>query len=70
MAKPRAEAAYRNERFRKQLSDARAPLQFSDRRIGCGRALCERACALKLKGIVSKRVDPPILPGIAACGLK
>ena len=53
----------RKERLRALLSHANAALPFSDHQIGRGRAFYERACALKLEGIVSKRADAPYAPG-------
>jgi|SRR5215469_1965065 len=47
----------RKERLRDLLSGAGSPLHFSDHQIGRGRAFYDRACALKVEGIVSKRVD-------------
>src|ERR1700757_225025 len=53
----------RKERLRGLLSDAGSPLHFSDHQIGRGRSFYDRACALKVEGIVSKRVDAPYAPG-------
>jgi DNA ligase D-like protein (predicted ligase) len=53
----------RKERLRALLSEARPPLQFSDHRIGRGRAFYEQACGLKLEGIISKQADAPYAPG-------
>src|SRR5690606_24885860 len=39
------------------------PIRFSDHVRGQGRAFHERACALGLEGIVSKRADAPYRPG-------
>jgi bifunctional non-homologous end joining protein LigD len=50
----------RKERLRELLSDAGSPLHFSDHQIGRGRAFYDRACTLKVEGIVSKRVDAPL----------
>jgi ATP-dependent DNA ligase len=47
----------RKERLRGLLSDAGSPLHFSDHQIGHGQAFYDHACALKVEGIVSKRVD-------------
>jgi DNA ligase D-like protein (predicted ligase) len=60
----------RKERLRKLLSQATAPLQFSDHQIGRGRAFYEHACVLKLEGIVSKRADAPYAPGNRGLWLK
>ena len=49
----------RKERLRDLLSGAGSPLHFSDHQIGCGRAFYDRACALKVEGIVSKWVECP-----------
>jgi bifunctional non-homologous end joining protein LigD len=60
----------RKERLRELLSGAGSPLQFSDHQIGRGRAFYDRACALKLEGIVSKRSDAPYSPGNRGLWLK
>jgi ATP-dependent DNA ligase len=52
------------------LSDAGSPLHFSDHQIGRGQAFYDRACALKVEGIVSKRVDAPYMPGNRGLWLK
>jgi ATP-dependent DNA ligase len=52
----------RKERLRVLLSGAGSPLVFSDHQIGRGRAFYDHACALKVEGIVSKRVDAPYAP--------
>jgi DNA ligase D-like protein (predicted ligase) len=60
----------RKERLRALLSQATAPLQFSDHQIGRGRTFYEHACGLKLEGIVSKRADAPYAPGNRGLWLK
>jgi DNA ligase D-like protein (predicted ligase) len=60
----------RKERLRRLLSDAGSPLHFSDHQIGRGRAFYDHACALKVEGIVSKRVDAPYTPGNRGLWLK
>jgi bifunctional non-homologous end joining protein LigD len=60
----------RKERLHALLSDATAPVQFSDHQIGRGRAFYDHACALKLEGIVSKRIDAPYAPGNRGLWLK
>jgi bifunctional non-homologous end joining protein LigD len=60
----------RKERLRALLPNACSPLHFSDHQIGRGRAFYDHACTLKVEGIVSKRVDAPTPPAIAACGSK
>jgi bifunctional non-homologous end joining protein LigD len=45
------------------LADVSSPLQYSDHQIGHGRAFHEKACAMSLEGIVSKRIDAPYAPG-------
>jgi ATP-dependent DNA ligase len=52
----------RKERLRVLLSGTGSPLHFSDRQIGQGRSFYDHACALKVEGIVSKRVDAPYSP--------
>jgi bifunctional non-homologous end joining protein LigD len=49
----------RKARLAALLSDARSPLQYSDHQVGQGRAFHEKACAMSLEGIVSKRTDAP-----------
>jgi bifunctional non-homologous end joining protein LigD len=45
------------------LSDARSPLHYCDHQIGHGRAFHEKACAMSLDGVVSKRADAAYAPG-------
>ena len=52
------------------LSGVGSPLHFSDHQIGRGRAFYDRACALKVEGIVSKRVDAPYAAGNRGLWLK
>ena len=60
----------RKERLRALLSDTSSLLHFSDHQIGHGQAFYDRACALKVEGIVSKRVDAPYAPGNRGLWLK
>ena len=60
----------RKERLRELLSLASPPLQFSDHQIGRGPIFYDHACALKVEGIVSKRVDAPYAPGNRGLWLK
>jgi bifunctional non-homologous end joining protein LigD len=60
----------RKERLRALLSDAGSPLHFSDHQIGRGRAFYDHACALKVEGIVSKRIDASYAPGNRGLWLK
>jgi ATP-dependent DNA ligase len=53
----------RKARLAALLSDARSPLHYCDHQIGHGRAFHEKACAMTLEGIVSKRADAPYTPG-------
>jgi bifunctional non-homologous end joining protein LigD len=53
----------RKERLRDLLSNAGAPLQYSDHQIGRGPEFYARACELSLEGIISKRADAPYSPG-------
>src|SRR6516225_5947580 len=62
--------AERKERLRALLSDTGSLLQYSDHQIGRGRAFYDHACALKVEGIVSKRVDAPYAPDIRGLWLK
>jgi len=45
-------------------------LHYSDHQIAHGRAFYDHACALKVEGIVSKRVDAPYTPGNRGLWLK
>ena len=45
------------------LSNARSPLHYCDHQIGHGRAFHEKASAMALEGIVSKRADAAYAPG-------
>jgi ATP-dependent DNA ligase len=40
-----------------------SPLRYSDHVIGQGPAFYDKACAMHVEGIVSKRVDAPYAPG-------
>ena len=60
----------RKERLRALLSDTSSLLHFSDHQIGHGQAFYDRACALKVEGIVSKRVDAAYAPGNRGLWLK
>jgi len=53
----------RKARLAALLSDALSPLHYCDHQIGHGRAFHEKACAMALEGIVSKRADAPYTPG-------
>src|SRR6266446_1253828 len=53
----------RKARLAVLLSDARSPLHYCDHQIGHGRAFHEKACAMSLEGIVSKRADAAYAPG-------
>jgi ATP dependent DNA ligase domain len=53
----------RKERLQALLSETGSPLHYSDHQIGRGQAFYDRACALKVEGIVSKQVDAPYAPG-------
>jgi len=63
-------AAERKERLRVLLSGTGSLLQYSDHQIGRGRAFYDHACALKVEGIVSKRVDAPYAPDNRGLWLK
>jgi bifunctional non-homologous end joining protein LigD len=61
----------RKARLAALLSDGSSPLQYSDHQVGHGRAFHEKACAMSLEGIVSKRADAhPTHPAIAASGAR
>jgi DNA ligase D-like protein (predicted ligase) len=53
----------RKERLRGLLSNAGAPLQYSDHQVGHGPEFYAKACELSLEGIISKRADAPYSPG-------
>jgi len=53
----------RKARLAALLSDARSPLHYCDHQIGHGRAFHEKACAMSLEGVVSKRADAAYTPG-------
>jgi ATP-dependent DNA ligase len=53
----------RKARLAALLSDAGSPLHYCDHQVGHGRAFHEKACAMSLEGIVSKRADAPYAPG-------
>jgi DNA ligase D-like protein (predicted ligase) len=53
----------RKARLAALLSDVSSPLQYSDHQLGHGRAFHEKACAMSLEGIVSKRADAAYAPG-------
>ena len=52
----------RKERLAALLSNATSPLHYCDHQIGHGREFHERACAMGLEGIVSKRADATYAP--------
>jgi bifunctional non-homologous end joining protein LigD len=60
----------RKERLQALLSGTGSPLHYSDHQIGRGQAFYDRACALKVEEIVSKRVDAPYAPGNRGLWLK
>jgi ATP-dependent DNA ligase len=60
----------RNARLAALLSDARSPLHYCDHQIGHGRAFHEKAWAMSLEGIVSKRADAAYAPGNRGLWLK
>jgi DNA ligase D-like protein (predicted ligase) len=60
----------RKARLAELLSNARLPLQFSDHQVGHGPAFFEKACAMSLEGVVSKRADAAHAPGNRGLWLK
>jgi bifunctional non-homologous end joining protein LigD len=60
----------RKERLAGLLSSTGSPLQYSDHQVGLGPAFYEKACALSVEGIVSKRIDAPYTPGNRGLWLK
>ena len=53
----------RKARLADLLANVNSLLQYSDHQAGHGRAFFEKACALSVEGIVSKRADAPYTPG-------
>ena len=53
----------RKARLAELLARASSSLQYSDHQIGLGPAFYEKACALSVEGIVSKRADAAYMPG-------
>ena len=47
----------RKERLAALLANAPSPLHYSDHQLGHGRIFHEKACAMSLEGIISKRAD-------------
>jgi DNA ligase D-like protein (predicted ligase) len=60
MARPLIE---RKTRLAALLANVPSPLHYCDHQIGHGRAFHEKACAMSLEGIVSKRADAAYAPG-------
>ena len=60
----------RKERLAALLANAPSPLHYSDHQLGHGREFHEKACAMSLEGIVSKRADAPYTPGNRGLWLK
>ena len=60
----------RNERLGALLANAPSPLHHSDHQIGHGRAFHQKACAMSLEGIVSKRADASYASGNRGLWLK
>ena len=53
----------RKTRLAELLARAGSSLHYSDHQIGLGPPFYEKACALSVEGIVSKRIDAPYTPG-------
>jgi ATP-dependent DNA ligase len=60
----------RKGRLASLLSRAGSPLRYSDHQTGRGPAFYEKACALGVEGIVSKRADAAYMPGNRGLWLK
>jgi DNA ligase D-like protein (predicted ligase) len=60
----------RKERLAALLANAPSPLRYSDHQLGHGRAFFDKACAMSLEGIVSKRADASYAPGNRGLWLK
>jgi ATP-dependent DNA ligase len=53
----------RKERLRTLLANAAPCLHYSDHVVDQGSAFYDKACAMHVEGIVSKRIDAPYTPG-------
>jgi DNA ligase D-like protein (predicted ligase) len=53
----------RKQRLSALLANAAPCLRYSDHVLGQGPAFYEKACAMRVEGIVSKRIDAPYTPG-------
>ena len=53
----------RKTRLADLLSNVSSPLHYYDHQVGRGREFHQKACAMGLEGIVSKRADAPYAPG-------
>jgi bifunctional non-homologous end joining protein LigD len=53
----------RKERLGTLLANSASSLHYSDHVVGQGLAFYEKACAMHVEGIVSKRIDAPYTPG-------
>jgi bifunctional non-homologous end joining protein LigD len=53
----------RKTRLATLLSNVDSPLRYSDHVIGHGPEFCDKACAMHVEGIVSKRVGAPYASG-------
>jgi DNA ligase D-like protein (predicted ligase) len=53
----------RKERLSTLLANAAPCLHYSDHVVGRGRAFYDKACAMHVEGIVSKRIEVPYTPG-------
>jgi ATP-dependent DNA ligase len=60
----------RKERLATLLANAAQSLHYNGHVIGQGPAFYEKACAMNVEGIVSKRIERPMRPAIAACGAR
>jgi ATP-dependent DNA ligase len=60
----------RKTRLAALLANVSSPLHYSDHQRGQGRAFHEKACAMSLEGIVSKRADAPYASGNRGLWLK
>jgi bifunctional non-homologous end joining protein LigD len=60
----------RKERLGALLVNAGPCPHYGDHVLGQGPAFYERACAMHVEGIVSKRIDAPYAPAIAGYGAR
>ncbi len=60
----------RKRRLQRVLTGCSSAIRYCDHQIGLGPKFYQRACQLKLEGVVSKRIDAHYLPGNRGAWLK